>query len=166
MPYEHIRPQARPEHLRTGDSELAPRTSVRPQARPADLDTTSRTPGVFPEPGVQDETARFGKLGRRQRRGDPSEIVLHQTDSDTADQVRDAYDQRVRQGGSIAAHYLIDKDGSTSLTVPTDRAPSHVMGHNQAAIGIENVGARSVSTAAATCAPRSRRWTSRPPSRT
>lgn len=163
-----LRPKARPADLDTGGSSspLAPQTSVRPRARPADLDTSSansaaiselapetslrprarpeglgpQTPGIYPGLGIQDETARFGRLGRRARPGAPSEVTLHQTDTDTADQVRDAYDQRVRAGRSIGAHYLIDKDGSTSLTVPTDRAPSHVVGHNNASIGIENVG--------------------------
>ena len=82
---------------------------------------------------------RFGALGYGQLR-DPSEVVLHQTDSSTADSTRGAYDNRVKNGQHIGAHYLIGKDGETSLTVPTDRKVAHAKGHNSTAIGIENVG--------------------------
>jgi hypothetical protein len=135
------RPRPRPERIQGQgqEEEGALMSSPRPVTRPEGLGG-DRPAGMYSELGVVDETAQFGALGRRARRNDPEEIVLHQTDTDTADQVRDAYASRVRQGGSIGAHYLIDTDGTTSLTVPTDRAPSHVVGHNQDAIGIENVG--------------------------
>ncbi|MFK7927816.1 MAG: N-acetylmuramoyl-L-alanine amidase [Myxococcota bacterium] len=89
---------------------------------------------------MKNETARFGKLGRNPRGRDPSGVVLHQTDTSTADQVRTAYDSRIKKGQTRGAHYLIDTDGTTSLTVPTDRRTAHSAGHNSDTIGIENVG--------------------------
>lgn len=120
-------------------SPLAPDRVPRPRPRPANLGP--RTPGMYDGMDMRDETGSFGRLGTRQRRGDPSEVVLHQTASDDADSTRRAYEQRIQQGSSIGAHYLIDQDGATSLTVPTDRVVSHARGHNSHSIGIENVGA-------------------------
>ncbi len=146
VPVPQRRPEPRPDHIGQqvrapdhGGSHLAPNRVPRPQPRPDNLGP--RTEGMYPGMGMRDETARFGALGRRQRRGDPSEVVLHQTSAANADSTRRGYDQRIRQGSSIGAHYLIDRDGDTSLTVPTDRVVSHTVGHNNESVGIENVGA-------------------------
>lgn len=141
------RPRARPADLNTGVGEdqqqqvssLAPATSLRPQPRPDNL----RPPGpagMYPDLGMQDETQRFEGLGARKRPNDPSGIILHQTHTNDGDEVRRAYDQRIQQGSSIAGHYLIEKDGSTGLTVPTDEIAYHAIGHNTTDVGIEVVG--------------------------
>lgn len=150
-----VRPRPRPSNLMSAHktstpatapgvqsgSAQAPMTSIRPQPRPDDLmEGRPTAPGHYPNIGMQDETDRFGDLGARKRRGDPSGVVLHQTDSYTGDQVRTAYDNRIRKGSSIGAHYLIDEEGESSLTVPTDEVVYHAKGHNSSDIGIEVVG--------------------------
>ncbi len=112
----------------------------RPRPRPPNLQT-DRPEGMYDGLDMHDETAQFGALGTRQRNGDPSEVVVHQTASNDADSTRRGYADRIARGSSIGAHYLIEKDGDTSLTVPTDRVASHTRGHNSTAVGIENVGA-------------------------
>mgnify|MGYP002819170403 CR=1 FL=1 len=145
-PTTSVRPQPRPADLQTQGggqqqqhiSDLAPDRVPRPRPRPKDLWTPS-SPGMYPGMGMQDETGEFGKLGYSQLR-DPSEIVLHQTDSSSAESTKAAYRGRVRNGKNVGAHYLIDTDGETSLTVPTNKKVAHAKGHNSKAIGIENVG--------------------------
>lgn len=152
-----IRPRARPSDLGStanstpavadgvghdsmGTSPQAPTVSPFPRPRPPGLALGPQTPGMYPQIGMQDETDRFKGLGAHPRRGDPSGVILHQTDSHDGDAVRRAYDQRIQQGSSVAAHYLIDKDGTTGLTVPTNEVAYHAIGHNSTDVGIEVVG--------------------------
>ena len=133
--------------------KASPETSPRPRARPADLNTQSAgpqtpegygeqgtTPGMYAGLGIEDRTDDFGDLGARKRRNDPNEVILHQTMSTSGESTEDAYAQRVQRGEHVGAHYLIDEEGQTSLTVPTDEIVYHAVGHNSNAIGIENVG--------------------------
>ena len=134
--------------------QLAPQRVPRPVPRPADLvplapaqvdvpegfGRRGAVEGMYEGLDIQDETADYGALGRGPRRRDPSEIVLHQTDSQTGDSTRDTYAQRIRNGQHTGAHYLIDENGETSLTVPTDQRVDHTVGHNRSSIGIETVG--------------------------
>ena len=96
--------------------------------------------GLYDGLNIVDETGTFGDLAYADRTAPVSEVILHQTDSSTADSTRDAYSSRIRAGEHIGAHYLIDEDGNTSLTVPTDRIVGHTVDHNNAAVGIETVG--------------------------
>lgn len=130
----------------------APTNSARPVRRPDDLaiqpataDPGPVSTGMYPNLGMVDETAEFGALARRDRRQDVSEVILHQTDSDTAAQTRAAYTNRIEgdpnsDARHTGAHYLIDEDGQTSLTVPTDEVVWHAAKHNNSAVGIETVG--------------------------
>ncbi len=133
----------------------APTTSLRPRARPDDLaeryappqpqipeqyGKAGPTAGMYDGLGIEDKTDEFGELGAKQRRGDPSEVILHQTMSETGASTEGAYENRIKKGSHTGAHYLIDEEGETSLTVPTDEVVYHAVGHNNDAIGIENVG--------------------------
>lgn len=61
---------------------------------------------------------------------------------------RNSYRDRIEKGDHDGAHYLVGKEGETSLTVPTDKVAAHVRGNKDAdwkganawSIGIENVG--------------------------
>lgn len=61
---------------------------------------------------------------------------------------RNSYRERIEKGDHVGAHYLVGKEGETSLTVPTDKVAAHVRGNKDAdwkganawTIGIENVG--------------------------
>ena len=123
-------PQQVGQHQQLPTGADVPIPQRRPQPRPADLRGPPQTPGLYDGLYITDETGTYGALGRTQRRGDPTEVILHQTGSNDADSARRAYSQRIREGSSIGAHYLIDREGETSLTVPTDRVVSHAVGHN------------------------------------
>ncbi len=119
--------------------KAAPKAPAAPPAPPA---------GFFPELGMKNETADFGKMSSGNRTVPTAGIVEHRTESPTMESARNSYRNQVKTGGSIGAHYLIGQNGDTSLTVPTDKNPSHVRGNldkgwkgaNEWAIGIENVG--------------------------
>lgn len=131
----------------------APLTSPRPKARPVeagpdiigptrppDFAKTGDTPGMYDGLGIQDDTDKYGDLGVRDRNGAPSEVILHQTMSTTGASTEGAYASRIARGQHVGAHYLVDEQGDTSLTVPTDEVVYHAKGHNSSAIGIETVG--------------------------
>ena len=113
---------------------LAPQRVPRPVPRPANLvppvpagldvpegfGRRGAVEGMYDGLDIQDETGDYGALGRGPRRRDPSEIVLHQTDSRSGDSTRETYAQRIRNGQHTGAHYLIDENGETSLTLKAD----------------------------------------------
>jgi N-acetyl-anhydromuramyl-L-alanine amidase AmpD len=104
--------------------------------------------GLFPGMGIQDETQEFGPLASRDREGAPEGVVLHRTESPTMESARNSYRTQMKKGNHVGAHYLVGKEGETSLTVPTDKVASHVRGNkdddwkgaNGWSVGIENVG--------------------------
>lgn len=104
--------------------------------------------GLFPGMGIQDETQEFGPLASRDREGAPRGVVLHRTESPTMESARNSYRTQMKKGNHVGAHYLVGKEGETSLTVPTDKVASHVRGNkdedwkgaNGWSVGIENVG--------------------------
>lgn len=104
--------------------------------------------GLMPGMGIQDETKEFGPLASRDREGAPRGVVLHRTESPTMESARNSYRTQMKGGNHVGAHYLVGKEGETSLTVPTDKVTSHVRGNkdnawkgaNAWSVGIENVG--------------------------
>lgn len=128
-----------------------PAAAVSPAAAPKAKAPPAPPPppaGLFPNLGMKDETGDFGKMSSGNRTVPTAGIVEHRTESPTMESARNSYRKQVKTGGSIGAHYLIGQNGDTSLTVPTDKNPSHVRGNldkgwkgaNEWAIGIENVG--------------------------
>ena len=126
------RPRPRPENL----GVLAGREAE----TPPDFGEKGTTPGMYEGLGMDDKTDEFGRLGARNRRGPPSDVILHQTMSTSGESTESAYSSRIKNGDHTGAHYLIDEDGGTSLTVPTDKVVYHAKGHNSSGIGIETVG--------------------------
>ncbi len=124
-------PRQRPADL--GQQPLAPEL-------PPDFAQQGTTPGMYEGLGMSDDTGEFGDLGARKRNGDPTGVILHQTMSTSGESTEQAYQQRIRNGKHVGAHYLIDENGDTSLTVPTDEVVYHAQGHNSSGIGIETVG--------------------------
>ena len=90
----------------------------------------------------------LGALASRDRTEDVRGVVVHRTESSTMESTRNSYRERIKSGDHVGAHYLIGKEGETSLTVPTDKVAWHVRGNkdddwkgaNAWSIGIENVG--------------------------
>lgn len=104
--------------------------------------------GLYPGLGITDETKEFGALASRDRSEDVRGVVVHRTESSTMESTRNTYRDRIDKGEHIGAHYLVGKEGETSLTVPTDKVAAHVRGNkdddwkgaNAWSVGIENVG--------------------------
>lgn len=104
--------------------------------------------GLMPNLGVKDETKEFGPLASRDRTDPISGVVVHRTESPTMESTRNSYRTQIKNGNHVGAHYLVGKEGETSLTVPTDKVAAHVRGNKDAAwkganartVGIENVG--------------------------
>ena len=94
-------------------------------------------PGVYP--GVTDLTGTYGALAAGKRHSTDG-VVLHRTESTTAASTLSGYRERIRQGSSIGAQYLIDERGGTSLITPVDGLASHSKGFSDATIGVEVVG--------------------------
>ncbi len=121
--------------------------TVAPKAKPVP-EPPAPPAGLFPNLGMNDETAAFGKMNSGDRSKPIAGIVEHRTESPTMESARNSYRGQVAKGSSVGAHYLIGTDGATSLTVPTDKKTSHVRGNkdsdwkgaNAWSIGIENVG--------------------------
>ncbi|MDP2306878.1 MAG: peptidoglycan recognition family protein [Pseudomonadota bacterium] len=122
------------------------RAPAKPPAKPKDPPPPPA--GLFPGMGIQDETKEFGPLASRDREGAPQGVVLHRTESPTMESARNSYRTQIEKGNHVGAHYLVGKEGETSLTVPTDKVASHVRGNKDEAwkgangwsVGIENVG--------------------------
>lgn len=138
---------------RTTTRAQAPKTAPVPKAtaaaRPKEPPAPPAPPaGLFSNLGMRDETPAFGAMNSGDRSQPVGGIVEHRTESPTMESARNSYRSQVAKGGSVGAHYLIGTDGSTSLTVPTDKKTSHVRGNkekewkgaNAWSIGIENVG--------------------------
>jgi len=79
----------------------------------------------------------------------PKMVVLHWTATATAQQTWDIFAPAVLRGRpdiakagavNVAAHYLVDRDGTIWRLLPDDRIGRHTIGLNHLAIGIENVG--------------------------
>lgn len=104
--------------------------------------------GLFTDLGVKDETKEFGALSSGDRTQDIRGVIVHRTESSTMESTRNSYRTQIEKGNHTGAHFLIGKEGETSLTVPTDKVPYHVRGNkekeykgaNQWTVGIENVG--------------------------
>lgn len=68
-------------------------------------------------------------------------VVLHCTEQPTLQAAREealaAWERE--QGTSVAAHYYVDRDGTTYRYVEDDRVTHHVFGYNHRAIGVELV---------------------------
>lgn len=133
---------------RRSTEATAPAVAKAPAAPAAAKAPPPPPEGLFGDIGVRNETAEFGKLGAGERSGDVRGIVEHRTESSTMESARNSYRTQIEGGHHIGAHYLIGKEGETSLTVPTDQTTAHVRGNKDAgwkganawAIGIENVG--------------------------
>jgi hypothetical protein len=147
-----IKPLARevpmPSHQRRPNSALATKQSPKPAVSQPEAEQSPnpagpKTAGMYPELGMTDETASYGDLGVRDMKGGPEGVVLHRTESPTVESTYNAYDDRIDNGQHIGAHYLIGKEGETSLTVPTDEVVYHAKGNNSTHVGIENVGMSS-----------------------
>jgi N-acetylmuramoyl-L-alanine amidase len=67
---------------------------------------------------------------------DVTTVVLHATEERT---LQDARAIAERSSRYVAAHYYIDRDGTTELWIPLDRIANHTFGHNRTSIGIELV---------------------------
>lgn len=75
-------------------------------------------------------------------------IVVHYTASPTLAKALEFFTppllsrDDIRSGGAVnvSAHFLVDKDGSIYRLAPEDRICRHVIGFNNVALGIENVG--------------------------
>lgn len=125
---------------------------VAPATAPAKTKAPPQPPpppqGLYKDLGVVDETKDFGALAMGARDEKTRGVVLHRTESSSAEGARDAYRSRVKAGQHVGAHYLVDTDGTTSLTVPTDKNVAHVRGNqdkdwkgaNAWSVGIETVG--------------------------
>lgn len=115
-----------------GDS---PAQGATPQQAP-DQQTKTK-PGLYP--GVTDLTGTYGALAAG-KRSSTQGVVLHRTESSSAVSTLSGYHDRIRQGSSIGAQYLIDERGGTSLVTPVDSLVSHSKGFSDATIGVEVVG--------------------------
>ena len=133
---------------RRNSEAKAPAPAPKAPAAPAVKAPPPPPAGLFGDLGVRNETAEFGELGSGERSGDVRGIVEHRTESSTMESARNSYRTQIEGGHHIGAHYLIGKEGETSLTVPTDQNTAHVRGNKDAgwkganawSIGIENVG--------------------------
>jgi N-acetyl-anhydromuramyl-L-alanine amidase AmpD len=104
--------------------------------------------GLYGNLGMRDETKEFGALASKDRTQDVNGVIVHRTESPTMESTRNSYRTQIKNGNHVGAHYLVGKEGETSLTVPTDKMPAHVRGNkeddwkgaNAWALGIENVG--------------------------
>lgn len=107
------------------------------QAAPVQTAQAQAKPGLYP--GVTDLTGTYGGLAAGKRSGTQG-VVLHRTESTSAASTLSGYHDRIRQGSSIGAQYLIDERGAPSLVTPVDSLVSHSKGFSDATIGIEVVG--------------------------
>ena len=114
-------------------------TAHAPAADPhgTEADKKPAVPGLYP--GVEDLTGTYGGLAHG-KRSQTTGVVLHRTESSSADTTLDAYRDRIKQGSSIAAQYLIDEHGKPMLITPADALVSHAAGWNAQTVGIEVVG--------------------------
>jgi hypothetical protein len=80
----------------------------------------------------------------------PGMIVLHYTAGGSAKATKGYFDRlhleasraKLREGGdvNVAAHFLVDRDGTIYRLMPETRMARHAIGVNHVAIGVENVG--------------------------
>lgn len=108
-----------------------------PAAAEAEVVDKPKVPGLYP--GVEDLTGTYGGLARS-KRDTTQGVVLHRTESSTAQNTLDTYKGRLKKGSNIAAQYLIDEDGKPMLVTPSDGLVSHAAGWNSSTVGIEVVG--------------------------
>ena len=80
---------------------------------------------------------------------EPKVIVLHWTGPGTLDSTWNTFAPSTLGGRpglegagalNVAAHFAVDRDGTIVRLLPDDRFARHVIGLNQVAIGVENVG--------------------------
>ena len=96
-----------------------------------------RPAGLYP--GVTDLTGTYGKLAAG-KRSETQGVVLHRTETATAQGALNAYNSRIKTGEHVGAQYLIDEVGKTSLVTPSDSLTYHSKGFNSSTVGVEVVG--------------------------
>ena len=104
---------------------------------PAAKKEPAKPAGLYP--GVTDLTGTYGKLAAGTR-SETNGVVLHRTETPTAQGALNAYNQRIKNGDHVGAQYLIDEAGKTDLIAPADSLMYHAKGFNSSALGIEVVG--------------------------
>lgn len=87
---------------------------------------------------------------------EPKAIVLHWTAVNDLEQSWAIFAPEELQGRpdiddagrvNVSAHFLVDRDGTIYRLMPDDLVARHVIGLNQVAIGVENVGVDSLTEA-------------------
>ena len=73
---------------------------------------------------------------------EPFAVVIHWTGADTWESTYHYFYNESREDGTlnVAAHFLVDKDGTIYRLTPETVMNRHIIGYNWCAIGIENVG--------------------------
>ena len=108
-----------------------------PASKSAPAAAQKTTPGVYA--GVTDLTGEYGELAAG-KRASTQGVVLHRTESSTAASTLSGYRDRISNGSSIGAQYLIDQQGATNLVTPLDSLVSHSKGFSNSTVGVEVVG--------------------------
>lgn len=140
-----------------------------PGTEPAQVEAPVSTPREAPAPAkpltiidrpitFDSERTELTIAYRKQHQGDatagmsitPRVIILHYTDSDSADatwryfdRARITSDRRDVASASelnVSAHFLVDRDGTTWRLMPETWFARHCIGLNHVAVGVENVG--------------------------
>ena len=73
---------------------------------------------------------------------EPQMVVVHWTSMNSADSVYNYFNKDAAEDETlqVAAHFLVDRDGTIIRLTPETRLNRHAIGYNWCAIGIENVG--------------------------
>lgn len=104
---------------------------------PAAQKVPPKPAGLYP--GVTDLTGTYGKLAVG-KRPETQGVVLHRTETPTAQGALNAYNGRIKNGEHVGAQYLIDEVGKQNLVTPADSLVYHAKGFNSSTVGIEVVG--------------------------
>jgi len=108
-----------------------------PKPAGAGAQVAPKPAGLYP--GVTDLTGSYGKLAAG-KRTDTQGVVLHRTETATAQGALNAYNSRIKNGEHVGAQYLIDEVGKTDLVTPADSLTYHSKGFNSSTVGVEVVG--------------------------